>query len=336
MKNQDADRLYSILIFHYQRKPPAVSVVPKSFSYARKKIALVEMAHQNNKIFAIGADTTKSMGFAPMLKEFPDRVINIGIAEQNMALTAVGAAACGAKAIIATYAPFASMRICEQIRTFMCYPGLDVKIISGLSGLSGNIEGVTHQGLEDIGVLRSIANLMIVVPADATSTIAAAKAIIAYQGPVYFRIGRGPVEKVFDDSYQFTIGKANLIRDEGQDVAIICNGAAVARVLHANDLLRAKGIRAKILEMPCVKPIDQGAIQRVAQECGYIVTAEEHNIIGGLGSAVCEVVTQSEPVKVVRIGIDDIYTESAPHSQLLDKYNLSPKHIAQVVQDNLP
>jgi len=298
-------------------------------------IALLEEARKNDKIFAIGADTTKSMGFKPMMKEFPDRVINIGIAEQTMALAGVGAASCGAKAVIATYAPFASMRICEQIRTFMCYPDLDVKIISGLSGLSGNIEGVTHQGLEDIGVLRSISNLVIAVPADAASTQVMAKAILNYEGPVYFRIGRGPVETVFDSSYEFTIGKANLLKDEGKDVAIICNGAAVARTLRANELLKKRGIHARILEMPCIKPIDEEAIIQAAQECSSIVTVEEHNVIGGLGSAVCEVTAEKMPVRVTRIGIDDIYTESAPHDQLLDKYNLSPEHIAEVIEKSL-
>lgn len=295
--------------------------------------ALVEMARKNDKIFAIGADTTKSMGFKPMIKEFPERVINIGIAEQNMALAGAGASACGAKAVIATYAPFASMRICEQIRTFMCYPNLDVKIISGLSGLSGNIEGVTHQGLEDVGVLRSIANLMIVIPADAASTEVIAKKIIEHDGPVYLRIGRGPVEKVFDGSYQFELGKANILTDDGTDVAIICNGAAVARVLRAYKQMKEQGLRARIIEMPCVKPIDEEAVAAAAVDCGCIITAEEHNIIGGLGSAVCEVVCTIKPTKVVRIGIDDVFTESAPHDQLLDKYNLSVEHISNVIRD---
>lgn len=298
-------------------------------------VSLLEEARKNDKIYAIGADTTKSMGFKPMMNEFPDRVLNIGIAEQNMALAGVGAASCGAKAVIATYAPFASMRICEQIRTFMCYPNLDVKIISGLSGLSGNIEGVTHQGLEDIGVLRSIANLVIAVPADAASTQVIAKEILKYEGPVYLRIGRGPVETVFDNSYTFIIGKANLLRDEGKDVAVICNGAAVARTLRANELLKKRGIHVRILEMPCVKPIDEEAIVQAAEECTSIVTVEEHNIIGGLGSAVCEVTAKRAPVRVVRVGIDDIYTESAPHDKLLDKYNLSPEHIAEVIEKSL-
>lgn len=297
-------------------------------------IALSEAAREYPNLFAIGADTTKSMGYKPMLAEFPDRVINNGIAEQNMAMIGAGIAASGGRAVVATYAPFASMRIAEQIRTFVCYPNLDVKVISGLAGLSGNIEGVTHQGLEDIGIMRSMANMVIAVPADAASCTAISREILKYTGPAYLRIGRGSVEKVFDENYTFRIGKANLLDDAGTDVAVICNGCAVARVLRARELWKADGIRARIIEMPCVKPIDEEAILNAVKDCGVIVTAEEHNVIGGLGSAVCEVVCKAEnPCGVTRIGIDDIYTESGPHNELLDKYNLSPEYIADVVKN---
>ena len=298
-------------------------------------IALKEMGDKYDNLFAIGADTTKSMGFGPFMKAYPDRVVNIGIAEQNMALAGAGAAACGAKAVIATYATFASMRICEQIRSFICYPNLDVKIISGLAGLSGNIEGVTHQGIEDIGVLRSIPNLVIAVPADAASAIIISRKIIEHVGPAYLRIGRGPVEKVFDESYTFEIGKANPLRDHGRDAALLCNGAAVARTLRAAELLKGWGINTRVIEIPCVKPIDRECVVAAARECGYIATVEEHSVIGGLGSAVCEVLAQEYPAPVVMIGIDDIFTESAPHDQLLDKYNLSAGHIADVVEKKL-
>lgn len=297
-------------------------------------IALSEAAREYPNLFAIGADTTKSMGYKPMLAEFPDRVINNGIAEQNMAMIGAGIAASGGRAVVATYAPFASMRIAEQIRTFICYPNLDVKVISGLAGLSGNIEGVTHQGLEDIGIMRSMANMVIAVPADAASCTAISREILKYTGPAYLRIGRGSVEKVFDENYTFRIGKANLLDDAGTDVAVICNGCAVARVLRARELWKADGIRARIIEMPCVKPIDEEAILNAVKDCGVIVTVEEHNVIGGLGSAVCEVVCKAEnPCGVTRIGIDDIYTESGPHNELLDKYNLSPEYIADVVKN---
>lgn len=297
-------------------------------------IALSEAAREYPNLFAIGADTTKSMGYKPMLAEFPDRVINNGIAEQNMAMIGAGIAASGGRAVVATYAPFASMRIAEQIRTFVCYPNLDVKVISGLAGLSGNIEGVTHQGLEDIGIMRSMANMVIAVPADAASCTAISREILKYTGPAYLRIGRGSVEKVFDENYTFRIGKANLLDDAGTDVAVICNGCAVARVLRARELWKADGIRARIIEMPCVKPIDEEAILNAVKDCSVIVTVEEHNVIGGLGSAVCEVVCKAEnPCGVTRIGIDDIYTESGPHNELLDKYNLSPEYIADVVKN---
>lgn len=295
-------------------------------------IALVEAAREHPNLFAIGADTTKSMGFKPMMKEFPDRVINNGIAEQNMAMIGAGIAAAGGRAVVATYAPFASMRISEQVRTFICYPNLDVKIISGLAGLSGNIEGVTHQGLEDIGVIRSMANMVIVVPADAASCTVAAREVLKYVGPAYLRIGRGAVEQVFDSNYKFVLGKANLLDAAGTDVAVICNGCAVARVLRAKAIWEGSGIHARIIEMPTVKPIDSDAILSAAHDCGRIVTVEEHNVIGGLGSAVCEVVCSGgAPCRVTRVGIDDMYTESGPHDQLLDKYNLSPEHIAAVV-----
>ena len=297
-------------------------------------IALSEAAREYPNLFAIGADTTKSMGYKPMLAEFPDRVINNGIAEQNMAMIGAGIAASGGRAVVATYAPFASMRIAEQIRTFVCYPNLDVKVISGLAGLSGKLEGVTHQGLEDIGIMRSMANMVIAVPADAASCTAISREILKYTGPAYLRIGRGSVEKVFDENYTFRIGKANLLDDAGTDVAVICNGCAVARVLRARELWKADGIRARIIEMPCVKPIDEEAILNAVKDCGVIVTVEEHNVIGGLGSAVCEVVCKAEnPCGVTRIGIDDIYTESGPYNELLDKYNLSPEYIADVVKN---
>ena len=290
--------------------------------------ALTELARENPKIYAVSADTTNSMGYSDMQAEFPNRVINVGICEQNMALAAAGIASCGGKAFVATYAPFASMRMLEQVRTFIAYPNLDVKIISGLGGLSGNIEGTTHQGLEDISIMRSIANVVVVVPADSCSTEEITKVISRYEGPAYLRIGRDSVPKVFD-SYKFEIGKANIMKAEGTDVAIICNGTAVHRVLQAEKLLAKKGISARIIEMPCVKPIDKEAILAAARSAGRIVTVEENNIIGGLGGAVAEVVTESHPVPVLRIGINDCYTESGPHAELMDKYGLCPKEIAQ-------
>ena len=297
--------------------------------------ALLRMADQDDSIMYIAADTLKSVGGAPMQKKYPDRALNIGIAEQNMALMGAGMAASGAKVFIATYAAFASMRICEQVRTFICYPNLDVKIIAGLGGLSGGQEGVTHQGIEDVGVLRSIPNLVIVEPADAASTEVITEAITKYKGPVYMRIGRNASPKVFDSDSRFEIGKANVLCDRGNDAAIFTTGAAVYRALEAEKLLEAEGWHVKVIEMPCIKPLDEEAVLEAAKATRLVFTTEDHNIIGGLGSAVSEVLASRLPVKVIRIGIDDQFTESADHEELLDKYNLLPRDIADRVIEGI-
>ncbi len=295
-------------------------------------IALAEYAKDDHRVFAIGADTTKSMGFQELAKLQPDRVINNGIAEQNMMLLGAGLAACGAKVFVGTYAPFASMRMLEQVRTFCAYPNLDVKIISGLGGLSGAIEGVTHQGIEDLSLMRCIPNMVVVCPADANATRVITREIAKYQGPVYLRIGRTPVPRVFDSSYQFRIGKANVLKEEGRDATLICNGAAVYRALEAEKLLTQKGYSVRVVEMPCVKPLDVQAVLDSAKKTRALVTVEENNVLGGLGGAVSEALAENDPTPVYRIGIEDQYTESGSHEELMDKYHLLPSHIAQMTE----
>jgi len=290
--------------------------------------ALLRIAENDPLVVGIGADTTKSMGMSPLQDRYPERVINIGIAEQNMTAVAAGMAATGFQVYAASYAPFSSLRAAEQVRTFIAYPNLDVKIAGGLAGLSGNVEGVTHQGLEDIAVMRAIPNMTVVVPADAASAEVITETVAQVKGPVYIRLGRGPVEKVFDEHYRFTVGKANIIKHGGEDVAIICCGAVVGRVLRAASLLEGAGYRAQVIEMPCIKPLDSGAVAKAAECCGAVVTVEEHNIIGGLGSAVAEALSELHPAPLLRIGINDTFTESAPHNQLLDKYGFDPGAMA--------
>lgn len=297
--------------------------------------ALMRMADEDPTIMYVAADTLKSVGGAPMHKKYPERAINVGIAEQNMALVGAGMAASGAKAFVATYATFASMRICEQIRTFICYPNLDVKIVAGLGGLSGGQEGVTHQGIEDVGVLRSIPNLVIVEPADAASTEVITEAITKYNGPVYMRIGRNASPKVFDSDYKFEIGKANTLVDRGNDAAIFATGAAVHRALEAEKILAAEGYQVKVIEMPCVKPLDEEAVLNAAKDTKLVFTAEDHNIIGGLGSAVAEVLSEKLPTRLERIGIRDQFTESGDHEELLDKYCLLPRDMADRVIEGI-
>jgi len=293
--------------------------------------ALLRIADSNPLTAAIGADTTTSMGLKDMQDKYPERVLNIGIAEQNMTAVAAGMAATGFQVYATSYAPFSTLRAAEQVRTFIAYPGLDVKIIGALGGLSGNIEGVTHQGLEDVAVMRSIPNMTVVVPADAASTEVITEEISKIKTPVYLRLGRGPVVKVFDKDYRFEIGKANILKPEGNDVAIICNGAVVSRVIGAAKLLGTKGLDARIIEMPCVKPIDTDSIIDAAKAVRIIVTVEEHNIIGGLGSAVAEVLCEKHPIPLLRLGIEDVFTESGPHDELLDKYGFKPEDISDRV-----
>lgn len=292
---------------------------------------LLKMAMKSDNIYAVSADTENSMGYTLMAEKYPDRVVNVGICEQNMALVAAGIASCGGKAFAATYAPFASMRILEQIRTYIAYPNLDVKIISGMGGLSGSVEGVTHQGLEDVSIMRSIPNMTVVIATDACSTEEITKVITEYKGPVYLRLGRNAVPKVFHQ-YQFQIGKARILKDEGLDATVICNGAITHRVLEAEKILKEQGVDVRIIEMPCVKPIDKEAIISAAKLTGRIITVEENSILGGLGGAIAEIVTEYCPVPVLRIGIDDIYTKSAPYNELLDAYGFSSVEMSRKIK----
>jgi transketolase len=294
--------------------------------------ALLRIAEANPDVVAIGADTTKSMSMGSMREKYAKRVFDIGIAEQNMMAIAAGLAATGLKVFAGSYAPFTCMRACEQVRTFIAYPSLDVKIVGGMGGLSGGIDGTTHQGLEDVGIMRTIPNMKILVPADAAATEVITTAMAKEDGPAYLRLGKGPVRKVFDENYQFRMGKANVLSDDGNDAAVICNGAAVARVLEARQILMGKGYKLKVIEMPCVKPLDTETVIRAAQATGVVIIVEDHNIIGGLGSAVAETVGENYPVKLKRLGVADVFTESAPHDELLDKYGISVGNIVKTVE----
>jgi transketolase len=296
---------------------------------------LVDLAMQNEKIMYLAADTLSVGGFK-FNNQSPERALNVGIAEQNMTLMGAGMATCGAKVFIASYAAFASMRMCEQVRTFVAYPNLDVKIIAGMGGLSGGEEGVTHQGTEDVSIMRSIPNMVVVVPADAAATRVITKVITEYEGPVYLRLGKNESPKVFDDNYQFEIGKANIIKSEGEYAAIICNGPVTGRCVRAVEALKQAGYGVKLIEMPCVKPIDRETILWAAMECGLLVTMEDNNILGGLGSAVAEVVSEAGSAAIVkRMGLEDQFSQSGDCEELLDLHGFGVEDLVKTLQEEI-
>jgi transketolase len=283
---------------------------------------LYRIMERDTNVVAMAGDTGKSMGFSPAMEAFPNRALNVGIAEQNMINMAAGMASLGYLVFTTSHAPFATLRVMEQIRTFVCYPNLNVKIVGGIAGLSGSEEGVTHQGIEDIALMRILPNMRVFVPADSSSTEVITEKIAKHNGPAYIRLGKNPLPKVFDANYQFVPGKANLLQ-EGDDVTIICNGSMVSRTLIAAKKLTNDGIQARVLEMPCVKPIDIEAIVKCASDTNAIVTAEEHTIIGGLGSAVTEVLSEILPTPVIRVGLKDAFAESGDQNILMDHYGMA-------------
>ena len=295
---------------------------------------LVEMAAEDDRIIYLAADTL-SVGGKKIQSQFPKRALNVGIAEQNMTLMGAGMATCGAKVFITTYAVFASMRMLEQVRTFIAYPNLDVKIIAGMGGLSGGEEGVTHQGTEDICIMRSIPNMTVVVPADAFSTKIITKKIAEYNGPVYLRLGKYETPKVFDESYQFEMGKANIIKPKGNDAVLIFNGPVTARCIRAEEELRKAGYGVKLIEMPCVKPIDREAILWASKDCKVFITAEDNNVMGGLGSAVAEVLCEADGASLKRLGLEDIFAQSGDYETLLDYYGFDVKNMVKVIEDEI-
>ena len=290
--------------------------------------ALVEFGG-DEKIYVFDADLKKctmSMYFA---EKYPERFFNIGIAEANMVDIGAGFAACGATALIHTFAIFASGRVYDQVRNDVAYPGLNVKVIGSHAGLTVGEDGATHQCIEDISLMRTIPGMTVIVPCDSNEVRLATKAMLDYNGPCYFRTGRPAVECVTDGfaDYKFEIGKGVQLVD-GKDVTIIACGLMVQEALKAQKLLEAEGISARVIDMHTIKPIDREIIVKAARETGAIVTAEEHNVVGGLGAAVSEVVVQTENVPMEFVGVEDKFGHSAAPKVLLEAYGLTPENIA--------
>ena len=296
---------------------------------------LVELGKINENIVVLDADLSKSTKTNSFGKEFPNRFFNMGISEQNLMGTAAGLAASGKIPFASTFAMFATGRAFEIIRNSICYPKLNVKVCATHAGLTVGEDGASHQALEDIACMRTIPNMIVVNPADAVSAKAILHEVVEYEGPVYVRLGRAKVPVVYkDDDTRIKIGKGITIR-EGKDVTIIATGIMVAEALKASEELANEGIDVRVIDIHTIKPIDKDIIIKAAKETKGIVTAEEHNVIGGLGSAVSEVVSENYPTLVKKVGVQDTFGESGKPNELLEKYGLTFNNLTSKVKEIL-
>ncbi|MHB1133986.1 MAG: transketolase family protein [Chloroflexota bacterium] len=295
-------------------------------------LELAEQAERRREVVALVADTVKTMAVHHLAARRPEQLINLGIMEQALVTAAAGLATTGKIPVVATYSVFLSMRTLEQLRTQICLPRLNVKFAAGLGGLSGGILGPTHQATEDMSVVRGIPNLAVLVPSDAVGMRQAVAAMLAWDGPVYLRVGN-LCQVVHADGYQFAIGKANELLRLGDDATIIANGTMVAKALAAAETLRGEGVRVRVLEMPTLKPLDEAAVLDAARATGAVVTAEENNVLGGLGGAVAEVLGEGCPVPLRRVGIADRYGDTGPYAALQERYGLTAEAIAAAAKE---
>ncbi len=294
-------------------------------------MALAQLGEKYD-IVVMDADLSKSTKTDTFKKKFPERFINTGIAEGNMLSTAAGLASTGKIVFASSFAMFAAGRAFEQIRNSIGYPHLNVKIGATHAGISVGEDGATHQCLEDMGIMRTIPGMVIINPADHVEAMAAVEAAVKYDGPVYLRFGRLPVPQIFDENaYKFEIGKGVQLA-EGKDATIIATGLMVPYAIEARELLKNDGIDAAVVNIHTIKPIDREIIEKAARETGAIVTAEEHNVNCGLGSAVAEVLCETCPVPMLRVGTQDVFGKSGKPYELLKEYGLSAENIAENVK----
>ena len=295
---------------------------------------LVKIGSQNKDIVVLEADISTSTKTCYFAERFPDRFFDVGVAEQNEAMVAAGLATTGLIPFMSTYAVFGSMRCCEQIRTFICYPNLNVKIAVSHGGITPCTDGVTHQATEDIAIMRVMPNMTVIMPTDYNMAKAAVRAAAKHIGPVYLRFTRDALPIIYSEDIDFKIGKSIKLK-EGRDLTIISLGDMTHISLKAVEILKEDGIDASLIDMPTVKPIDKTAIVDAARKTGAIVTVEDHQINGGLGGAVAEVLVENYPVAMKRIGIKDTFAESGQYNLLLEKYGLSSTHIVEACKEVL-
>lgn len=294
--------------------------------------ALAELAEAYPQVVVLDADLAAATKTGTFKKVCPERFIDCGIAECNMVGIAAGLATCGKIPFATSFAMFAAGRAFEQVRNSVGYPHLNVKIVGSHAGISVGEDGATHQCNEDLALMRTIPNMVVLNPSDHYEMKAAVKAAIEYQGPVYLRLGRLAVESFNNaDDYHFEIGKGVTLRD-GKDVTIVATGLMVSRALEAVKILVDQGIDARLINIHTVKPLDRELILKAAKETGRIITVEEHNVIGGLGDAVCGLLSEECPTPVTKIGVNDVYGHSGPAADLLDEFGLNAAHIVEVTQ----
>ena len=290
---------------------------------------IVALGKENRDILIVDADIGKSCKTGAFRKELPEQYLNVGIAEQNCAGVAAGLATCGKIPFVVTYAAFGSMRMCEMIRQEIAYPKLNVKIACSHGGVTPANDGASHQAIEDMGILRTIPNMTVIMPADYWSARKLVRAAAKYDGPVYLRFTRDAIPTIYDENEEFEIGKAKQLRD-GRDLAIIANGDTVRLAIEAAETLAAQGIKARVLDMHTVKPIDTDAVVAAVMDCDQIITVEDHNIINGLGSAVACVAAEMGKGRVWRLGIQDQFGQSAPYERLLEVNGVTVENIVDV------
>lgn len=295
---------------------------------------LLQLSLEKESVYILDGDLANSTKVDEVAKGNSGKFLQMGIAEQNMMSVASGLATTGIQPWASSFAAFLSKRAIDQIQVQIAQPGLDVKMLGGYSGLVTGLTGKTHQSLEDIAIFRSLANMVVIAPADATEVKKVIEFAHQYHGPVYIRLARDPYPVIFDENYQFELGKAVTLK-EGKDVTIISTGTQTSRSLEAAEKLKSEGISVSVVHMPSIKPLDKDAIVKAAEATGVIVTAEEHSIYGGLGSAVAEVLVEEKPVPMLRVGIKDRNSESGPNDEMLDKYEISPNHMVKKVKEAL-
>ena len=287
---------------------------------------IVALGKENRNILVVDADIGKSCKTGAFRKELPEQYLNVGIAEQNCAGVAAGLATCGKIPFIVTYAAFGSMRMVEMIRQEICYPHLNVKLACSHGGVTPANDGASQQAIEDMGILRTIPNMTVIMPADYYSARKLVRAAAEFDGPVYLRFTRDAIPVIYDEEDSFVIGKAKQLR-QGKDVAIIANGDTVRLAIQAAEQLAAQGIEARVLDMHTIKPLDTEAVMDCIESIGRIVTVEDHNILNGLGSAVCELAAEAGKGKVKRLGIQDQFGMSAPYERLLAMNGVTVENI---------